>query len=125
MVLSKSLANYDDYPEKTQTSQDQKKSTQPLSSGFPRPDNNSSSEKKACKEKKKKYCQEHKKDSGTPATGVNTNDITFGRALKDMSLITYFNCNRTGHYARSYPKPIYDLSKMLKNSCQSRQLLRR
>ena len=114
--LSKHQPSCDDHLEieKPQNPQVQKKSTQPLPSGSPRPDSNKTSKKKARKEKKKKYCCEHNRDSGTPATGVNANDVTSSGALKDMSLITCFKCNRTGHYARSCPKK-RDSSKAPKN----------
>ena len=114
--LSKHQPSRDNHPEKEkpQNPQVQKKSTQPPSSGSPRPDSNETSEKKARREKKKKYRREHNRDSGTPATGVNADDVTSGGAPKDMSSITCFNCDRTGHYARSCPKK-RDSSKAPKN----------
>ena len=104
--LSKHQSSYDDHPKKEQPQnpQVQKKLTQPLSSDSPRPDSNETSENKTRKEKKKKYYCEHNRDSGIPATGVNADNVTSGRTPKNMSLITCFNCNRTGHYARSCPK---------------------
>ena len=104
--LSKHQFCRDNHPEKEkpQNPQVQKKSTQPPSSGFPRPDSNETSKKKARKEKKKKYHREHNRDSGTPATRVNADEVTSDGAPKDMSPITSFNYNRTGHYARSCPK---------------------
>ena len=112
-ILSKPQGNYDESSNKTQALQARKRLTQPPSS-FLLADSSEPSEKKAQKEKKKKYCQEHKKNSGTLATGVNTDDITSGRAPKDMSLLNCFNCNRTGHYVKNCPKPKRDLSKMSK-----------
>ena len=72
-------------------------------------------EKKARKEKKKKYCQEHKKNLGTSTTNVNTDDVTFSKAPKDTSLVTYFNCDKTGHYARNCLKSKRESSKTSKN----------
>ena len=114
--LWKHRSSRDDHleKEKSQNPQVQKKSTQPPSSCSPRPDSNETSKKKARKEKKKKYRREHNRDSDTPATGINTDDVTSGRAPKDMSSITCFNCDRTGHYARSCPKK-RDSSKAPKN----------
>ena len=114
--LSKHQSSRDDHPkkEKPQNPQVQKKSTQPPFSASPWPNSNEIFEKKAQKEKKKKYRREHNRDPGTPATGVNANNVTSGGVFKDMSLITCFNCDRTGHYARSCPKK-RDLSKASKN----------
>lgn len=114
-VLLKSPANCDNYLEKTQTPPAQKNLTQSPSSGSLRPNNNGSFEKKARKEKKEKYCQEYKKDLNISITDVNINDVTSSRVLKDMSLITCFNYNKTGHYVRSYPKPICNSFKTSKN----------
>lgn len=58
MILLNCSANCDNYSEKTQTFQGQKKSIQPLRLSFPWPDNNGFFEKKARKEKKKKFCLE-------------------------------------------------------------------
>ena len=112
-ILSKSQSNHDDHLEKTQTPQ--KKPTQPRSSSFLRPDSSETSKKKVWKEKKKKYCCEHNRDSGTSVTDVNADDVTSGGASKNISSITRFNCDRTGHYGRNCPKPKRDSSKVPKN----------
>ena len=91
----------DEFSDKTQTHQAQNKSTPSNSS---RLDSGETSGKKARKEKKKKYHQEHKNDSGTPATGVNADNVASGRAPKELSHITCFNCDKKGHYADKYPE---------------------
>ena len=67
---------------------------------------------KAKKDKKKKYYQGKRdsrepKDSTTPASGINAAE--FGgkerrRNKKDVSKITYFNCNKKGHYSNKCPE---------------------
>ena len=122
-ILSKPQRNCNEFSNKTQVYQAQKSLTQPPSSSL-LVASSKAFEKKAWKEKKKKYCQEHKKNLGTLATNVNTDDVTLSRAPKDMSLITCFNCNRTSHYARNCSKPKLKSSKMSKNLYQSWRLLR-
>ena len=114
MILSKPQENYDESSDKILAPLAQKKSTQPPSSSL-LADNSKPSKKKAWKKNKKKYCQEHKKDPDNLATGVNTDDVISSRAPKDKSLVTYFNCDRTGHYTRNCPKLKCDSSKTLKN----------
>ena len=112
-ILSKSQSNCDDHPKKTQTPQ--KKLTQPQSSSFSRSDSSKTFEKKARKEKKKKYHREYNRDSGTLATNVNADNVTSSGVPKDMSLITCFNYDKTGHQARNCPKPKCNSSKAPKN----------
>lgn len=113
-VLSKPQKNCDKSSNKTQALQAQKRSTQSPSSSL-LANSSQPSEKKARKMKKKKYHQKHKKNLGSLATNINTNNITSRRAIKNMSLVTYFNCNKTGHYARNCPKPKCKSSKTSKN----------
>ena len=69
------------------------------------------SDKKARREKKKHRRLDQQRDQGrkdtssTPATGANSG------TRKDMSQITYFNCNKKGHYSRNYSEPRKDVSK--------------
>ena len=63
---------------------------------------------KAKKDKKKKQYK-NKWDSNTLATGVNVAEIDDKKRKKkkkrDISEITYSNCNKIGHYTNSSPKP--------------------
>ena len=64
---------------------------------------------KARKEKKKNQYKDKKdsrenKDSSTPATRVNKAEVD-GRKKKDISEVTYYNCNKKGHFAMKYPEP--------------------
>lgn len=95
-ILLKPQANCDKSSEKTLALQTQKRLTQLLSSSS-RSDSSKTLEKKVWKEKKKKYYHECKKDLGILETNINADDITSG-TLKDVSLITYFHCNRMGYY---------------------------
>ena len=73
-ILSKHQSGRNNHPgkEKPQTLQVQKQSTQPLSSGSFRLDNDDFAKKKARKEKKKKFHLEQVwKAVSTPATGFN------------------------------------------------------
>lgn len=93
---------------KIQTHQAQNKLTL---SNFLRPDSGKTFGKKVQKEKKKKYCQDHKNDSKTPATNVNADNIVSGRAPKNLSHITCFNCNKKGYYVNKYPEHKKDRGK--------------
>ena len=58
---------------------------------------------KAQKDKKKKQYKDKKdfrepRDSSTPATGVNK-PVVNSKKKKDISEITYYNCNKKGHFA--------------------------
>ena len=66
---------------------------------------------KAMKDKKKKQYRKKRdfkepKDFNTPASGVNAAKVGSKRKKnkKDVSKVTYFNCNKKGHYANWYPK---------------------
>ena len=63
---------------------------------------------KARKDKKKKQHEDKKnskkpRDSSTLATKVNKTEISSKRK-KDISEITYYNCNKKGHYATKCPE---------------------
>ena len=59
---------------------------------------------KARKDKKKK--QHKAKRDFTPANGVNKMEVSdHGKKKKDVSEITFYNCNRKGHYLNKCPKP--------------------
>ena len=57
----------------------------------------------ACKEKKKKKYQERQDKEQTLASTANTIEVQQKKKKKnrdqDVSKITYFNCNKKGHYA--------------------------
>ena len=65
---------------------------------------------KARKDKKKKQHRD-KRDSreskDTPASGVNAAEVgdKKRRRTKDLSKVTYYNCNKLGHYADVCPEP--------------------
>ena len=65
------------------------------------------SNKKDWKEKKKKYRRDQaRKSSGSnSATGVNTTNVNHGWGSQDLSQITYYNCNKRGHYANKCKEP--------------------
>lgn len=93
------MLNCDNYLEKTQTPQGQKKLIQPLFSGFLQPENNVFFEKKAHKEKKKKFCLEQAwKDSSILVTGFNTTNTNSSR---DLNQIIYYNYNKKGHLLKN------------------------
>ena len=74
------------------------------------------SSEKARKEKKKKWLKERKEKKAkdtTPASGSNATNAG-GKKKKDLSQITCYNCNKSGHYASSCPESS-------KNSCRSRR----
>ena len=56
---------------------------------------------KARKDKKQK--QHKAKQDSTPATGVNMAEVgNYKTRKKDISKITYYNCNKKGHYLNKY-----------------------
>lgn len=74
------------------------------------------------REKKKDYCRNHGRDrnqnqrgqeSSTPDSEVNT--LELGKPAKnkrnrkrldqDMSIVTYYNCNKKDYYSSLYPEP--------------------
>lgn len=76
----------------------------------------SDSFKKVQKEKKKKWQKERqdKKQDLTLATRVNITNTADGQKKKkktsnqilgNISDITYYNCNKKGYYANTYPEP--------------------
>ena len=68
---------------------------------------------KAKKDKKKnwrgKKDSKEPKESTTPASGVNAAEVGGGgqrrRNKKDLSGVTYYNCNKKGHFANKCPEP--------------------
>ena len=61
------------------------------------------------KDKKKKHYQGKRdfrepRDSSTLATGINKAEVN-GKRKKDLSEITYYNCNKKGHFTTKCPKP--------------------
>ena len=78
-----------------------------------RSEDGETSDKEARKEQKKQRRLDHeraRKDSGsTPATGVNASG-TSGGARKDLSQVTYYNCNEKGHYSRNCSESERDAS---------------
>ena len=67
---------------------------------------------KARKDKKKRYQDKRgsrePKDSNTPASKVNAAEVGGKgrrRNKKDVSHITYFNCNKKRHYLNKCPEP--------------------
>ena len=71
---------------------------------------------KSRKDKKKKHYRERKdskeprEDSITPASGVNTAEFSGGgkssrRNKKDLSGVTYYNCNKKGYIANKCQEP--------------------
>ena len=64
------------------------------------------SSEKARKEKKKKWLKERKEKKAkntTPASGSNATNAG-GKKKKDLSQITCYNYNKSGHYASSCPE---------------------
>ena len=84
---------------------------------IPKPSNSSpnesseTSDKKVWREKKKHRRLDQQRDQGqkdsssTPATGANSG------TWKDMSQITYFNCDKKGQYSRNCSEPRKNVSK--------------
>ena len=69
------------------------------------------------KDKKKKLQnRRQKRNKQTPATGDNTEAPKKKKKRRDLSKVTYFNCDKKGHYANDCTKPP-------KNWCRSRQPL--
>ena len=68
---------------------------------------------KAKKDKKKnwrgKMDSREPKESTTPASGVNAAEVGGGRQRKknkkDISGVTYYNCNKKGHFLNKCPEP--------------------
>ena len=68
---------------------------------------------KAKKDKKKnwrgKRGSKEPKDSTTPASGVNAHEVGGGgqrrKNKKDISGVTYYNCNKKGHFSNKCPEP--------------------
>lgn len=103
MILLKSSSNCNNYPEKIQTPQGQKKLIQPLFSGSPQPENNIFFEKKARKEKKKKFCLKQAwKNLSNSVTGFNTTNTNSGR---DLNQIVYYNYNKKEHLLKNCSEP--------------------
>ena len=46
--------------------------------------------------------RQHKRESTTPATGVNKAEVT---KKKDISEVKCYNCNKKGHFATKCPEP--------------------
>ena len=90
----------DSYPEKPKI-----KKTKPTPA---RAEANEPSEQ-ARKEKKKKKHQEKQNKKQTPASIANAIEIQQKKKKKnqnqDVSKITYFNCDKKGHYASTCTKP--------------------
>ena len=67
---------------------------------------NSEPSDKARKDKKKKQ-HKAKREGSTPATGVNAAQTGEPRQkkkkLRDLSMVTCFNCDKKGHYANTCP----------------------
>ena len=75
-----------------------------------KPSDKSRKDKKKKHYKDKKDPRELKKDSTTPAFGVNAAKIGGGgkssrRNKKVLSGVTYYNCNKKGHFADKYWVP--------------------
>ena len=83
-------------------------SSHPYSS---RSENGETSEKNARKEKKKRHRREQARRGSisTSANGVNTTNVN-GRARRELSQITFYNCREKGHYARNCSEPQRDAS---------------
>ena len=66
------------------------------------------SNKRSRREKKEQYRQDQarSRNSHIPATNINATDA--GKVRKDLSHITCFNCNETGHYADKCTEPKAD-----------------
>ena len=63
----------------------------------------------ARKEKKKKKHQERQDKNQTPASTANATEVQQKKKKKnqdrDVSTVTYFNCNKKGHYASTCTEP--------------------
>lgn len=68
-----------------------------------------SSEKKSRREKKKQRHQIQACKDFNLATSDYTTTLSCGKAQKDLSDITYFNCDKKRHYANKCPKPKEEL----------------
>ena len=79
-----------------------------------RSENGNTSNKKTWKEKKKKQRCRDAEQAGkdlTSAIAVNTSSTKTHFWRKDSSLITYYNCNKKGHYTDQCSEPRENLSK--------------
>ena len=88
---------------------DQSKTKAPAST----PAQDSEPSDKTRKDKKKRH-QDRRgsrepKDSSSPASGVNRAEVGEGgqrrKNKKDLSGVTYYNCNKKGHYSNKCPEP--------------------
>ena len=107
---SLALLTWDPWDEPSEKAQAQHKPTL-FAPHFLRSKNGETSDKKGWKEKKQQRHLEHKwaqNNSGSfPTTKANAPNVA-SPACKDLSHITYFNCDKKGHYMTKCPEPRKD-----------------